>query len=87
MADAEVDKEVLDRVRRIETKQMRMAELLGLDLKLEESTVTLGQNNSVHLTDLNVTLSGLIRKARYLGLHGRLVAVFYEGKYMCEIEA
>lgn len=85
--DLRILDEIKKRVIRTETRVMALGTKLGYDLKDEEEVTVVVESESVYIAVLDVSMSTIINRARQAGLHGRTVAVCYDGKVVAEVNA
>ncbi|HEX6826696.1 MAG TPA: hypothetical protein VF077_10315 [Nitrospiraceae bacterium] len=80
MSKDEVEQELLDRTRRIETRLMSLGNRLGFNLKDEEGVHVNAATLTVDLDSMDVSVSAVILIARRAGLHGKKVTVVHRNE-------
>jgi len=68
-------KEVIDRVRRIETRLMTLGAKLGHNLKDEDGVHVDPETGDVDIDHMDISVSSIVRMCRQAGVHGRKVTV------------
>ena len=74
------EREMIDRVRRIETRLMTLGDKLGFNLKEEDGIRAVRESATVYIDSMDVSVSAVVRAARREGLHGHKIAVAFDGK-------
>lgn len=85
-ADRSVVKEVLDRVRRVETKLSRMAEQQNIDLGKDDNSITYDEaHDLMRVEHFDVSVSALLRVAKKAGLYQRRIPVFRDAQLLMHL--
>ena len=76
MSNDSTVQEILDRVRRTETRLMSLGNRLGFDLKDEAGVHVYLEQRLVDLDSMDVSVSSVVRLARRAGLLGKITVSY-----------